>query len=329
MKILFIIDELEFKYFEFNKLVTNFWLNVEFLKRSHIVYVATKNMLNVFEAKPHCFCTKTVFKDNELYKSNELINTPLEEFDTVFFRPDPPVDINYINATYILSMVNPKKTLVLNSPDAIRNKNEKLYINDFPSLAPKNIVTSDVKFIREFLKENKEIIIKPLNRCFSSGVFYLYYGDKNTNTIINTATDNGKTTVMVQEYLPEIKNGDKRLIFICGEILEYCVQKVATNDDFKFNEHCDANLKLGSITKEEKTIENVISKKLLSDGVIMAGLDTIGAKIIEINITSPCFFIKEINSLYGINLEKIIADKLEQHVYNFINPHRESVFSNC
>ena len=329
MKILFIIDELEFKYFEFNKLVTNFWLNVEFLKRNHSVYVATKNMLNVFEAKPHCFCTKTVFKDNELYKSNELINTPLEEFDTIFFRPDPPVDINYINATYILSMVNPKKTIVLNSPDAIRNKNEKLYINDFPSLAPKNIVTSDVKFIREFLKENKEIIIKPLNRCFSSGVFYLYYGDKNTNTIINTATDNGKTIVMVQEYLPEIKNGDKRLIFICGEILEYCVQKVATNDDFKFNEHCDANLKFGSITPEEKAIENIISKKLLDDGVIMAGLDTIGTKIIEINITSPCFFIKEINSLYKINLEKIITDKLEHYIYNSINQHRESVFSNC
>ena len=329
MKILFIIDELEFKYFEFNKLVTNFWLNVEFLKRNHSVYVATKNMLNVFETRPCCFCTKTVFKDNELYKSNELTNTSLEEFDTIFFRPDPPVDINYINATYILSMVNPKKTIVLNSPDAIRNKNEKLYINDFPSLAPKNIVTSDVKFIREFLKENKEIIIKPLNRCFSSGVFYLYYGDKNTNTIINTATDNGKTTVMVQEYLPEIKNGDKRLIFICGENLEYCVQKVATNDDFKFNEHCDANLKFGSITPEEKAIENIISKKLLDDGVIMAGLDTIGGKIIEINITSPCFFIKEINSLYKINLEKIITDKLEHYIYNSINQHRESVFSNC
>ena len=134
---------------------------------------------------------------------------------------------------------------------------------------------------------------------------------------------------MVQEYLPEIKNGDKRLIFICGEILEYCVQKVATNDDFKFNEHCDANLKFGSITPEEKAIENIISKKLLDDGVIMAGLDTIGTKIIEINITSPCFFIKEINSLYKINLEKIITDKLEHYIYNSINQHRESVFSNC
>lgn len=328
MKILFIIDELEYKYFEFNKLVTNFWLNVEFLKRSHDVYVATKNMLNVKEAMPFCFCAQTFFKDSELYKKNTLQNVCLNNFDVIFFRPDPPVDINYINATYILSMTERKNTLVLNSPEAFRNKNEKLYINDFPSLAPKNIVTSDVNFIREFLKENNEIIIKPLNRCFSSGVFYLYHGDKNTNTIINTATENGKTSVMVQEFLPGIKKGDKRLIFICGEILEYCVQKVATNDDFKFNEHCDKNLKFGAITKEEKNIENVISDKLLKDGVIMAGLDTIDSKIIEINITSPCFFIKEINSLYGISLEKVITDKLENYICRELHKDCERVLAN-
>ena len=319
MKILFIIDELEFKYFEFNKLVTNFWLIVEFLKRSHEVFVATKNMLNINNALPFCLCTKACFCKNELVKNNNFDNLSLEEFDTVFFRPDPPVDINYINATYILSMANKNKTLILNSPDAIRNKNEKLYINDFPSVAPKNIVTSDPKLIREFLNINNEIVIKPLNRCFSSGVFYLYKGDKNTNTIINTATENGKTTVMVQEFLPQIKNGDKRLIFICGEIFEYSVQKIATNDDFKFNEHCDANLRLTSLSPKEKEIEKVISKKLLQDGIAMAGLDVIDGKIIEINITSPCFFIKEINALYNINLEKIITNKLENYISNSLN----------
>ena len=315
MKILFIIDELEFKYFEFNKLVTNFWLIVEFLKRTCNVFIATKNMLYIKDSKPFCKCFNTCFKNDELTKESAFQDIFIEDFEVVFFRPDPPVDINYINATYILSMVNQEKTLVLNSPDAIRNKNEKLYINDFPSISPKNIVTSDSKQIKEFLKENGEIVIKPLNRCFSSGVFYLYYGDKNTNTIINTATDNGKTTVMVQEFLPQIKDGDKRLIFICGEILNFCVQKIATNDDFKFNEHCDANLKLTTLTQKEKEIENIISQKLMKDGVIMAGLDTIDGKIIEINITSPCFFIKEINALYNINLEKIIADKLEQYIF--------------
>lgn len=329
MKILFIIDELEYKYFEFNKLVTNFWLNVEFLKREHRVYAATKNMLYSSQGDGYCFCADTKYKNGELIKEDALVTTRLDDFDVIFFRPDPPVDIDYINATYILSSVDKNKTLILNSAESIRDKNEKLYINDFPSIAPKNIVTSSPKLIREFLNENKEIIIKPLNRCFSSGVFYLYHGDKNTNTIINTATDNSKTSVMVQEFLPEIKQGDKRLIFICGEILEYCVQKVATNDDFKFNEHCDSNLKFGSITQDEKNIEKVISKKLLSDGVVMAGLDTIDSKVIEINITSPCFFIKEINSLYGISLEKIIVDKLEEHIFETLKVNNSKVFSKC
>ncbi len=329
MKTLFIIDELEFKYFEFNKLVTSFWLNVEFLRRSYSVFVATKNMLNVKNAKPYCFCAKSYMQNGELLKDNLLENIAVEDFEIVFFRPDPPVNMEYINATHILSMADKKRTIIINSAEAIRNKNEKLYINEFPQIAPNNVVTSNPKLIRSFLKENNEIVIKPLNRCFSSGVFYLCHGDKNTNTIINTATENGKTAVMVQEYLPEIKEGDKRLIFICGEILDYSVQKVATNDDFKFNEHCDANLKMTKLTKDEKEIENIISEKLLDDGVVMAGLDTIGGKIIEINITSPCFFIKEINLIYGISLEKIIVDKIENYILKNKKQDQISVFTKC
>ena len=327
MKILFIIDELEFKYFEFNKLVTNFWLIVEFLNRTHNVYVATKNMLNINSSKPYCFCVKAYLENNELLKEDDYQNILLEDFDVVFFRPDPPVDVNYINATYILSMVNRKKTLILNSPESIRNKNEKLYINDFPSISPENIVTSNPNFIKEFLTTYGEIVIKPLNRCFSNGVFYLCKGDKNTNTIINTATENGKTAVMVQKFLPQIKEGDKRLIFICGEILDYSVQKIATNDDFKFNEHCDKNLKLTTPTPQEKSIQKIISEKLLNDGVIMAGLDVIDGKIIEINITSPCFFIKEINALFDIKLEKIIVDKLENYIFNTLKSPSAMLFA--
>lgn len=326
MKILFIIDELEYKYFEFNKLVTNFWLIVEFLKRGNNVYIATKNMLYIKNNAPNCLCHRAVFDGVELVFEKEKESFDINSFKVAFFRPDPPVDINYINATYILSMA---KTLVLNSASAIRDKNEKLYVNDFPNCAPDNIVTSDVKLIREFLNQKGEIVIKPLNRCFSSGVFYLYKGDKNTNTIINTATENGKTIVMVQEFLKEIKEGDKRLIYICGEILEYCVRKVATNDDFKFNEHNDNNLKFGSITKEEKALGDAIKEKLEKDGVVMAGLDTIGGKIIEINITSPCFFIKEINSLYNIELEKIIVDKLENYIERKLNAQNKMFLAKC
>ncbi len=309
-KILFIIDELELKYFEFNRLVTNFWLIKSFIERGFEVLITVKNLLYLNGSLPMAKIYETSLKENNIFKSSEIKTICLNEFNTIFMRPDPPVDTDYINATYILSYVDKQNTFIINSPEALRDFNEKLYINKFPKFAPKNIVSANKNIIKEFLFNEAEIIIKPLNRCFSSGVFYLNSKDKNINAIIDTATNNGKTQVMVQKFLPEISNGDKRLIFIGGEIFKYAVRKVATNNDFKFNEHTSANLIKGDLSEKEKLIEKEIAATLINDGVYMAGLDVIDGKIIEINITSPCFFINEINSIYNINFEDIIIDKI-------------------
>lgn len=310
-KILFIIDEVELKYFEFNKLVTNFWLIVEFLKRDYEVFITVKNSLYLEGKNPMGLVFNTNFDGVELKKSENKQKMPLENFNVIFYRPDPPVDIDYINSSYILSFVNKEKTLIINSPNAIRDKNEKLYVNEFPSIAPKNVVSADASIIKEFLNNEGEIIIKPLNRCFSSGVFYLNKVDKNINSIINTATNNGTTTVMVQRFLPAISKGDKRLIFINGKIMDYSVLKIGT-DDFKFNAHTDDNFHIGEITEKDRQIEDIVKEKFIKDGVYMAGLDVIDGSVIEINITSPCFFIKEINAFFNIEFEKIIVDELEK-----------------
>ena len=313
--VLFIIDEVEYKYFEFNLLVTDFWLIKTFLEEGYKVDITTKHELFLDGNKPFSFVYSASVKNNNIFKSDERIKNCLNNYDVIFTRPDPPVDIDFINATYVLDYLD-EKVFCINSYRALRDINEKLYINRFPSLAPKNIVTSDEKLIKEFLFQNDEIIIKPLNKCFSSGVFYLNSKDKNINAIISSATDNGKTKVMVQEYLKGIEKGDKRLIFIAGEIMDYAVTKVATNNDFKFNEHKKENLILGNLTPKQKEMGKIISKSLLKDGVYMAGLDVIDDKIIEINITSPCFFINEINSLYNVNFEKIIFQKIEKLIEN-------------
>ncbi len=313
--VLFIIDEVEYKYFEFNLLVTDFWLIKTFLEEGYKVDITTKHELFLDGNKPFSFVYSASVKNNNIFKSDERIKNCLNNYDVIFTRPDPPVDIDFINATYVLDYLD-EKVFCINSYRALRDINEKLYINRFPSLAPKNIVTSDEKLIKEFLFQNDEIIIKPLNKCFSSGVFYLNSKDKNINAIISSATDNGKTKVMVQEYLKGIEKGDKRLIFIAGEIMDYAVTKVATNNDFKFNEHKKENLILGNLTPKQKEMGKIISKTLLKDGVYMAGLDVIDDKIIEINITSPCFFINEINSLHNVNFEKIIFQKIEKLIEN-------------
>ncbi len=311
--ILIIIDELEFKYFEFNKLVTNFWLVREYLLRGDRVDITTKNKLYLKRNIPFAQIYKTFIENNDIKKEQESFEICLNEYNTIFFRPDPPVDIDYINASYILSYVDFNSTFIINSPNAIREKNEKLYVNEFQGLIPDNIVSSDEKIIKEFLFQKKEIVIKPTNRCFGAGVFYLNSTDKNINAIIQTATNNYKTAVMIQEYLPEIKEGDKRLIYVCGKIFDYCVKKVATNNDFKFNEHNKETLKFAQLSKEEKLIEEKVKDKFEHDGIYLAGLDVIAGKIIEINITSPCFFINEINEIFDINFEKIITDRIEMY----------------
>lgn len=311
--ILIVIDDIEFRYFEFNKLVTNFWFIFEFLNRDYNVLITLKSRLFQKNATPFALCNKTYIKNNDIKKEDETKTVCLNDFDIIFFRPDPPVDIDYINATYILSYVD-KSVFVINDPKALREKNEKLYINEFQGYIPENTVSANEKIIKEFLFQHKEIIIKPLNRCFGSGVFYLNDKDKNINAIIQNATNNFKTQVMVQEYLPSIEKGDKRLIYICGKLYDYCVRKIATNNDFKFNEHNKDTLKFAQLSKEDKELENVIKDKFEHDGIYLAGLDVIDGKMIEINITSPCFFINEINEIFNINFEKIITDRIENYV---------------
>ena len=163
-----------------------------------------------------------------LYKVSDLMlkdeKLPVVDENLSFIEAVKLISDKKLGCAYIL---NQDKTLILNSPKALRDFNEKLYINKFPNLAPKNIVSANKNIIKEFLFSEEEIIIKPLNRCFSSGVFYLNKEDKNINAIIDTATNNGKTQVMVQKFLKGIMKGDKRLIFIGGEIFEYAVRKVA------------------------------------------------------------------------------------------------------
>ncbi len=305
-KILFIIDKLELKYFEFNKLVTNFWLIKGFLDRNCSVYISTIPNLSLKADIPYAKCYETFSQDENIFYKNIIKNIQIDDFDLVMFRPDPPVDIDYINATYIFDFV--KHAEVINSPSAIRDFNEKLHSVYFKEYMSENIVTSSLSDIEQFLSINKEIVLKPLNRCFGSGVMYLYEGDPNTRTIINTMTNNESTLVMVQKYIPEVKKGDIRVLTLGDRILPYAIKKLPTKDDFKFNTHNDNYITDSGLTSNELKMFTPIAEKLNAMGIKMAGLDVIDNKVIEINVTSPCYFIKEIDRLYNVKLEDDVCD---------------------
>ncbi|CCX79450.1 glutathione synthetase [Clostridium sp. CAG:715] len=315
MDILFVIDRLELKYFEFNNLVTNFWIIRELLNENKNVFITTIDKLGMSKGIPFAHCYESYEKDGNIFYEKTDICKDINDFQLVMFRPDPPVDLDYINATYIFDFVDRNKTLILNDPKAIRDFNEKMHTCKFLDLMPENIVTCSKSDIIEFLNRNEEIVLKPLNACFGAGVMTLKKGDKNTAVIINMMTKNQSQLIMVQKYIPKAKFGDKRVMFLGEEVLDVCVQKLPSNDDFKFNEHCDSNIIKAELTQSEKEKFLPVAKELTKLGLPLVGLDVIDEKIIEINVTSPCYFIKEVNGHFGCNLEKKITDFILSQLY--------------
>lgn len=317
-KILFVLDRLELKHFEFNNLVTNFWLVKELLRQGQELFVTTIDKLGVSGSKAYCSCVKSFIKGDDISIEKEFLRQNIEEFQLVLFRPDPPVDLDFINATYVFDFVDRARTLILNDTKAIRDFNEKLHANYFYDLMPKNITTASKKDIEEFLEVTGEIILKPLNQCFGAGVMYLKKGDKNTNSIINTMTKNQTNLIMVQKYIPSVEFGDKRVFTLGDEVLDECVMKLPTKNDFKFNTHSDEFVKKATLSESEKQKFSQVAKTLNKMGIFMAGLDVIDEQIIEINVTSPCYFIKEVNNYFDTNLEKKIVGEILNKV-NVIN----------
>lgn len=314
MNVLFVIDRVELKYFEFNNLVTNFWLIRELIYKGANVWITTIDNLSLKQGVPCAGCFEVEERDGNIFYDKNLKDIKVNDFNLVMFRPDPPVDLDYINATYIFDFVDRNKTIILNDTTAIRNFNEKLHTCKFLDLMPENIVTSSKRDIMEFLNEYDEIVLKPLNACFGAGVMTLKKGDKNTAVIINAITKNQTQLVMVQKYIPKAKYGDKRVLFLGDEVLDVCIQKLPSNDDFKFNEHCDSNIIKAELTSSEKEKFIPVARELNKMGLPLVGLDVIDEKIIEINVTSPCYFIKEINHHHGVNLEQKVTDYILSRV---------------
>ena len=308
MKILFIIDKLEFKYFEFNELVTDFWWIKEFLERKNDVYISRMSDLSLKNDKPFANIYRSFVKENDIFHEDNSENAELDNFDVIMFRADPPVDTDYINATYILDFVKTAK--VINNPTSVRGFNEKLHAVLFSDLMPEYLISADRDEIEHFLNKHGEIILKPMNKCFGAGVMYLKKGDFNTRSIINMVTNEENTLIMAQKYIPQAAYGDKRILMINGKVLPYGARKTATKDDFKFNTHDDNFVKGETLSKEEIELFMPVARKLKSMGLYLAGLDVIDNKIIEVNITSPCYFIKEINKAFNINFEKTVVDEL-------------------
>jgi len=232
-------------------------------------------------------------------------------FDAIFMRKDPPVDLLYLFATQILSLVDRSLTWIMNDPRGLREANEKLYALNFPEVIPPSIVTCDMERLKAFMEElGGELIIKPLDACAGAGVFHLRRNDRNLNAILETATANGRRLIMGQRYLPDIRRGDKRLILLDGTPIGATL-RVPREDEHRGNIHAGATCVHADITARDRQIAHVLGPRLRADGLFFVGLDVIGDYLTEINVTSPTG-IQEINALDGVHLERHVIDFVEQ-----------------
>ncbi|HKV56089.1 MAG TPA: glutathione synthase [Candidatus Binataceae bacterium] len=238
---------------------------------------------------------------------------PLEHFNAIFMRKDPPADAAYLYATMLLSLADSRRTFVLNSPAGLREANEKLYALNFPGAIPPTIVTYQIERLKHFMSEQGgEMIVKPLDGHGGEGVFQAHAADRNLNAILETVTHFGTRTIMGQRYIPEIRDGDKRLIVLNGEPLG-CMLRVPRADEHRGNIHVGGNCVKAEVTERDREICRMLRPRLERDGLYFVGLDIIGQYLTEVNVTSPTG-VQEIDRLDRVNLEAKVIDFVESRL---------------
>lgn len=246
----------------------------------------------------------------------------LADVQAIFVRKDPPFDNMYLMLTLLLERVR-GRTVILNDPRGLRDANEKLYALNFKRWMPRHIVTSYEDDIFEFVKSvGGTGVIKPLDLMGGTGVMMITIGDKNARSIIQLLTDEGRRLVMVQEYLPAVVKGDKRILLMGGEVLG-AINRVPRSDDLRSNIHVGGSVEAVDLTETERAMAEDIAPRLAADGLVFVGLDTIGDKLTEVNVTSPTG-IQQMSQHHGRDLAVDVIAWVERKTEDF-RPNMKSI----
>ncbi len=243
----------------------------------------------------------------------EPITQELHQLDCVLMRKDPPFNMEYIYTTYLLELAQRQGLLVVNRPESIRAANEKLFTAWFPEFCPATRVTRDMQRIREFLAEQGHIVVKPLDGMGGSMIFQVHQDDPNRSVILETITDYGRRTVMAQRFLPEFKQGDKRILVIDGVAFPYGLARIPAEGESRGNLAAGATGVGSPLTAREQAICAAIGPILKEMGLLFVGLDVIGDYVTEINVTSPTC-IRELDKIYDVNIAALLLAAIEQRV---------------
>jgi glutathione synthase len=245
------------------------------------------------------------------YEEQATVVEPLTAFDAVLMRKDPPFDIEFLNATLLLSRAVAEGARVINDPQALRDHNEKFAIAEFGDFIAPTLVTRDVARIKRFHAEHADIVVKPLDGMGGSGVFRLTPGDVNLNSILETITAQGTRTVMAQRYIPQIVDGDKRVLLIGGAPVPHCLARVPAPGESRGNLAAGGTGYARPLSDGDRRIAAALGPVLAKRGLLLVGLDVIGDTLTEVNVTSPTCFV-EITEQTGFDVAGMFVDALER-----------------
>jgi len=257
--------------------------------------------------------TRTLKVQRDAYAWHEFIaeqDMPLDELDVIMMRKDPPFDQEYIYATYLLERAESMGVYVVNKPQSLRDANEKLFTAWFSECCAETLVAREPARIRHFLKEQGEIILKPLDGMGGTSIFHCRQDDPNLSVILETMTQYNSRYVMAQKYLPEIKDGDKRILVINGEPVPYCLARIPAQGETRGNLAAGGRAEGRPLTERDRWIAAQVGPTLRDKGLVFVGLDVIGDKLTEINVTSPTCA-QELDSQFGLNICGLLMDHIE------------------
>lgn len=251
-----------------------------------------------------------VFNDPQRwFELEEPSVQPLESLDVILMRKDPPFDSEYIYTTYILEAAESRGTLVVNKPVSLRDCNEKVFATQFPQCTPPLLVSRDQKRLKAFLEIHEDVVYKPLDGMGGTSIFRVRLGDQNLNVILETLTAFGTKTIMAQRYLPEIIDGDKRILVVDGEVIPHCLARIPTAGELRGNLAAGGRGEVREISERDRWIAQQVTPTLKERGLLFVGLDVIGDYLTEINITSPTC-VREIDAGAGINIGDVLIQSL-------------------
>ena len=283
--------------------------------RGHELYVMEQQdvVLQLGRVLGHARNLTLTGDEDDWYRAGEIEVMPLERFDAVLMRKDPPYDMEYIYSTYLLELAEAQGAKVFNKPKALRDFNEKLAIAKYNEFTAPSLVTRRAELILKFLAQHHDVILKPLDGMAGRLVFRIREQDVNLNATIETLTQHGTRTIMSQRYIPEVVNGDKRILLIDGRPAPYVLARIPKPGETRANLATGGTGVARPLSPRDQEIADALGPQLAKEGLILVGLDVIGDYLTEINVTSPTCM-REITDQTGFNVAGMMIDALEKTV---------------